>query len=85
MRHGALNATCWKSIWATSPYFTPTATCAPSGLLFETRAPAWDGRSARPDAWMAASALLLPAPLVTNNPNDYRHLDNLQLVSATAT
>jgi predicted nucleic acid-binding protein len=37
------------------------------------------------DAWIAATALALPAPLVTNNPNDYRHLDNLQLVSATET
>jgi tRNA(fMet)-specific endonuclease VapC len=37
------------------------------------------------DAWIAATALVLPAPLVTNNPKDYRHLDNLQLVSAAAT
>jgi predicted nucleic acid-binding protein len=35
------------------------------------------------DAWIAATALVLAAPLVTNNPNDYRHLDNLQLISAT--
>jgi tRNA(fMet)-specific endonuclease VapC len=35
------------------------------------------------DVWIAATALVLLAPLVTNNPNDYRHLDNLQLVSAT--
>ena len=34
------------------------------------------------DAWIAAAALVLPAPLVTNNPKDYRHLDDLQLVSA---
>jgi predicted nucleic acid-binding protein len=34
------------------------------------------------DAWIAATALLLSVPLVTNNPKDYRHLDNLQLVSA---
>src|SRR5258705_10475149 len=34
------------------------------------------------DAWIAATALVLSAPLVTNNPNDYRHLDKLQLVSA---
>jgi predicted nucleic acid-binding protein len=34
------------------------------------------------DAWIAASALVLSAPLVTNNPKDYRHLGNLQLVSA---
>jgi predicted nucleic acid-binding protein len=36
------------------------------------------------DAWIAATALVLSAPLVTNNPNDYRHLDELQLVFATA-
>ncbi|HEU0142017.1 MAG TPA: PIN domain-containing protein [Bryobacteraceae bacterium] len=34
------------------------------------------------DAWIAATALVLSAPLVTNNPKDYRHLDNLQIVSA---
>ena len=34
------------------------------------------------DAWVAATALVISAPLVTNNPKDYRHLDNLQLVSA---
>ncbi len=36
------------------------------------------------DGWIAASALVLFAPLVTNNPNDYRHLGSLQLVSAAA-
>jgi predicted nucleic acid-binding protein len=36
------------------------------------------------DAWIAATALVLLAPLVTNNPRDYRHLDQLQLVSAAA-
>jgi predicted nucleic acid-binding protein len=33
------------------------------------------------DAWIAATALTLSAPLVTNNPKHYRHLDMLQLVS----
>ena len=36
------------------------------------------------DAWIAATALVLSAPLVTNNPRDYRHLDNLQLLSVAA-
>jgi predicted nucleic acid-binding protein len=36
------------------------------------------------DAWIAASALVLSAPLVTNNPEDYRHLGSLQLVTAAA-
>ena len=26
------------------------------------------------DAWIASSALVLSAPLVTNNPKDYRHI-----------
>lgn len=33
------------------------------------------------DAWIAATALVLSAPLVTNNPKDYRHLAKLQLLS----
>ena len=33
------------------------------------------------DAWIAATALVLAAPLVTNNPKDYRHLDGLRVVS----
>jgi predicted nucleic acid-binding protein len=36
------------------------------------------------DAWIAATALALPVPLVTNNPKDYRHLNTLQLVSTSA-
>lgn len=36
------------------------------------------------DAWIAVTALVLWAPLVTNNPKDYRHLDKLQIVSAAA-
>ena len=36
------------------------------------------------DAWIASTALGLSAPLVTNNPKDYRHLDNLRIVSAAA-
>lgn len=34
------------------------------------------------DAWIAATAIALSAPLVTNNPKDYRHLDKLQIISA---
>lgn len=36
------------------------------------------------DAWIAATALVLSAPLVTNNPKDYRHLDNLHIISAVS-
>ena len=35
------------------------------------------------DTWIAATALNLFAPLVTNNPKDYRHLDGLLLVSVS--
>ena len=33
------------------------------------------------DAWIAATALLYAAPLVTNNPNDYLGVPGLKLVS----
>lgn len=33
------------------------------------------------DAWIAATALLYTAPLVTNNPNDYLGVPGLKLVS----
>jgi predicted nucleic acid-binding protein len=36
------------------------------------------------DAWIAATAMVLSAPLVTNNPKDYRHLNNLQILSVAA-
>jgi predicted nucleic acid-binding protein len=36
------------------------------------------------DSWIAATAIVLSAPLVTNNPKDYRHLDKLQIVSVAA-
>ncbi len=43
------------------------------------------GRPISPaDAWIAATAMVLSVPLVTNNPKDYRHLDGLQLISAAA-
>ena len=32
------------------------------------------------DAWIAATALVLSAPLVTNNSKDYRHLDKLRII-----
>jgi predicted nucleic acid-binding protein len=34
------------------------------------------------DAWIAATAIVLSVPLVTNNPKDYRHLNRLQLITA---
>ena len=35
------------------------------------------------DAWIAATALALSAPLVTNNAKDYMHLDGLRVISLT--
>jgi predicted nucleic acid-binding protein len=32
------------------------------------------------DAWIAATVLVLSAPLVTNNPKEYRHFDKLQIL-----
>jgi len=42
------------------------------------------GRQMGSDEWIAATALALSVPPVTNNPKDYRHLDRLQLVSTAA-
>jgi predicted nucleic acid-binding protein len=36
------------------------------------------------DAWTAAVALALNAPLVTHNPTDYAIVEGLMLVTATA-
>jgi tRNA(fMet)-specific endonuclease VapC len=36
---------------------------------------------ASPDAWIAATALNLDAPLVTNNSKHYAHLKNLEILS----
>jgi predicted nucleic acid-binding protein len=36
------------------------------------------------DAWIAATALVLRAPLVTHNSGDYQHPERLQLVTAAA-
>lgn len=36
------------------------------------------------DAWIAATALALSAPLVANNVKHYRHIQNLQIISTAA-
>ena len=41
-------------------------------------------RMSSADAWIAATALVLSAPLVTNNPKDYRHLEALRIISVSA-
>ena len=42
-----------------------------------------DRRIGPADAWIAATALVLSAPLVTHNSRDYQHLERLQFVTAT--
>ena len=36
------------------------------------------------DAWIAATAVVMAAPLLTNNVKDYTHLDGIEIVTATA-
>ena len=37
------------------------------------------------DAWIAATALLHDIPLVTNNPDDFRGIDGLTILTAART
>jgi len=85
MRTGGLaNARCWK------PNLADFSVLHSDSLLCSTWAAVRNEstQKGRPissaDARIAATALVLSAPLVTNNPKDYRHLDNLQIVSAIA-
>ncbi len=89
MRQGALDAN-WgqKRRDVLETYLADFAVLHSDGLLC-ARWAAIRNESARKgrqmnsaDAWIAATALILPAPLVTNNPKHYRHLDTLRLISA---
>lgn len=77
------NARRWKHTWPTFESFIRTACCAPRGPPFGTST-----QKGRPissaDAWIAATALVLSVLSATNKPKDYRHLDQLQIVSAAA-
>src|SRR6266481_5312022 len=89
MRHGALDAN-WgpRKCDVMEAYLADFSVLHSDSLLCST----WDAvrnqsvRKGRQmssnDAWIAATALVLSAPLVTNNPKDYQHVDKLQLVSA---
>jgi predicted nucleic acid-binding protein len=91
MRQGALEAN-WgpRKCAALETYLADFSVLHTDSLLCSTWAAIRDERTRKGrqmssgDAWIAATALVLSAPLVTNNPKDYRHLDNLQLVSATS-
>jgi tRNA(fMet)-specific endonuclease VapC len=83
MRTGArANARCWKRTLSDfSVLHTDSVLCSAwAAIRNESTRKGHQMSSA--DSWIAATALVLSVPLLTNNPKDYRHLDNLQLVSA---
>jgi len=88
MRQGALDAN-WgpRKRDLLKTYLADFSVLHSNGLLCSAWAEVRNesGRKGRPisspDAWIAATALVLAAPLVTNNPKDYRHLDRLRLIS----
>jgi tRNA(fMet)-specific endonuclease VapC len=89
MRRGALDAN-WgaRKCAMLDAYLADFAVLHSDGLLCSTWA-AVQNESRRkgrpmssPDAWIAATALVLSAPLVTNNPKDFQHIDSLPLLSA---
>jgi predicted nucleic acid-binding protein len=89
MREGALDAS-WgqRKIDVLESYLADFSVLHSDGLLCSKWAAVRNestrkGRQmSSADAWIAATALVLFAPLVTNNPKDYRHLDELRIVSA---
>jgi tRNA(fMet)-specific endonuclease VapC len=91
MRQGSLEAN-WgaRKCDALEAYLAEFSVLHSDGLLCSSWAAVRDestrkGREmSSADAWIAATALVLAAPLVTNNPKDFRHLDDLQLVSRSA-
>src|SRR5712692_3255085 len=90
MRQGALDAT-WgqRKCDVLETYLADFSVLHSDSLLCSTWAAVRNesvrkGRQmSSADAWIAATALVLSAPLVTNNLRDYRHVDRLQLLSAT--
>ncbi|HEY3454483.1 MAG TPA: PIN domain-containing protein [Bryobacteraceae bacterium] len=88
MRQGALNAN-WdtRKLDVLNTYLADFSVLHSGDILCSTWASLRNesARKGHPissaDAWIAATALVLSAPLVTNNPKDYSHLDNLLLVS----
>src|ERR1035437_5326387 len=89
MRQGALDANWGQRKWdLLEAYLADFSVLNSDNLLCSTWAQVRNesvrkGRQmSAADAWIAATALVLSAPLVTNNAKDYRHLGNLQIVSA---
>ena len=91
MRQGATDAN-WgpRKCDLLEAYLTDFSVLHSDSLLCSTwaRVRSESGRKGRQissaDSWIAATALVLSAPLVTNNPKDYRHLEKLQLVSVAS-
>ncbi|MBI4902597.1 MAG: PIN domain-containing protein [Acidobacteria bacterium] len=88
MRQGALDANWGQRKWdLLDAYLADFSVLNSDNLLCSTLAPVRNEsvrkghQMSAADAWIAATALVLSAPLVTNNAKDYRHLGNLQLVS----
>lgn len=91
MRQGALDAN-WgpRKCAVLEAYLADFSVLHPDSLLSPTWAAVRSESTQKghpinsADAWIAATALVLSAPLVTNNLKDYRHLDKLQIISAAA-
>lgn len=89
MRQGALDANWGQRKWdLLEAYLADFSVLNSDHLLCSTWAQVRNesARKGRPmsaaDAWIASTALVLSAPLVTHNPKDYRRLGSLPLVSA---
>jgi len=88
MRQGALDAN-WgpRRCEVLETYLADFLVLHSDSLLCSTWASIRSGsarmghRMSSADAWIAATALVLSTPLVTNNPKDYRHLGELRIVS----
>ena len=90
MRQGALDASWGPRKWDVLEAFLADFSVLHSDSLLCSTWAALRNESTRKgrqmssaDAWIASTALVLSAPLVTNNPKDYRHLDRLQHVSVS--
>ena len=89
MRHGALEAS-WgrRKCDVLEEYLADFSVLHSDSLLCSTWAAVRNESTQKgypissADAWIAATALVLSAPLVTNNLKDYCHLDKLQIISA---
>jgi hypothetical protein len=75
----AVGAFSWRGSSRASNWLTPITSCVPSGPAF-ARAAGW-ALSPQEDAWIAATALAMDAPLATNNRKDYERIEKLRLLS----